>query len=70
MCQEDIIRWGKPLLMGSAVLQGFYCTIATVLFSDGSNILGDEEGSDQGEVMYEDDVLEEIDNDPSPENGL
>ena len=38
--------------------------------SDGSNLPEDEGGSDQGEVMYEDDVLEEIDDDPSPENGL
>lgn len=34
-----------------------------------SNVPEDEEGSDQGEVMYEDDVLEEIVDDPSPENG-
>lgn len=38
--------------------------------SDGGNVPADEEGSDQGEVMYEEDVLEEIDDDPSPENGL
>ena len=38
--------------------------------SDGSNVPEDEGGSDQGEVMYEDDVLEEIDDDPSSENGL
>lgn len=38
--------------------------------SDGSNFPEDEEGSDQGEVMYQDDVLEEIQDDPSPENGL
>ena len=37
--------------------------------SEGSNVPEDEEGSDQGEVMYEDDVLEEIEDDPSPENG-
>ncbi len=37
--------------------------------SDGSNVPEGEESSDQGEVMYEDDVLEEIDDDPSPENG-
>ena len=35
----------------------------------GSNVPEDEEGSDQGEVMNEDDVLEEIEDDPSPENG-
>ena len=38
--------------------------------SEDSNIPEDEGGSDQGEVMYEDDVLEEIDDEPSPENGL
>ena len=39
--------------------------------SDGSNVPEEEEGGpDQGEVMYEEDVLEEIDDDPSPENGL
>lgn len=38
--------------------------------SGDSNVPEDEEGSDQGEVMYEDDVLEEIEDDPSPENGL
>ena len=38
--------------------------------SEGSNVPENEEGSDQGEVMYEDDVLEEIEDDPSPENGL
>ena len=30
----------------------------------------EEEGSDQGEVMYEDDILEEIEDDAPPENGL
>ena len=30
----------------------------------------EEEGSDQGEVMYEDDILEEIEDDALPENGL
>lgn len=36
-----------------------------------SNVLeaGDENPSDQGEVMYEEDVLEVVEDDASPENG-
>lgn len=37
--------------------------------NQGSSI-PEAEGSDQGEVMYEDDVLEEIEDDAPPENGL
>ena len=37
--------------------------------SDGSNNPEVEGGPDQGEIMDEDDVLEEIEDDQSPENG-
>lgn len=37
--------------------------------SNTSEAVQDEEESDQGEVMYEDDVLEVIDDDTSPEEG-
>ena len=35
-----------------------------------SDAEAEEEDSDQGEVMYEDDILEEVEDNALPENGL